>query len=309
MIQDIYILEEYDELKNKLTYLFQNEETKYEFKDFKIEHLDELLMDIPTMIIIDEDYAKDRCFEVCKTIRENEDNSITPIIIVSSIWDLRHSVDALSMSVQYYINKPIDDGYIYHVVKNMTELIYLNRRISPLTGLPGNVQIQTEMKRRLLKKEVFAILYFDLDNFKAYNDVYGFGNGDEIIKFTAKVICKAIHNLKDNESFIGHVGGDDFVAIISKTDYDNLCQNMILEFDTEVPSFYTEEDVARGYVEVANRRGIIEQFPIVSISISVVEVDSDRYKNTLEIGEVSAQVKHQAKSIMGSTYIINKRKF
>lgn len=309
MLQDIYILEENEELKKKLKNLFTNDDVEYEFKDFKINQLDDILLDIPTMIIIDEDYVKENILEVCTKIRENEDNSITPIIVVSSIWDLNHSVDILSKSVQYYINKPIDDRYLYNIVKNMIQLIYLNRRISPLTGLPGNVQIQTEMKRRLLKKEVFAILYFDLDNFKAYNDVYGFSNGDEIIKFTARIICKNIHKLSDSESFIGHVGGDDFVAIISKTDYDKICQDMILEFDTQVPGFYTQEDVDRGFVEVANRRGIIEQFPIVSLSISVVEVDKERYKNTLEIGEVSAQVKHQAKSIMGSTYVINKRKF
>lgn len=309
MVQDIYILEGNGELKRKLEQLFSNEEDKYVFANFSVDEVDKILLDIPTMVIIDEDYVRESCFDICRKIRSNEDNSITPIIIVSSIWDLRHTVDALSMSIQYYINKPLDDGYLYHTVKNMLQLIYLNRRMSPLTGLPGNVQIQTEMKRRLLKKEVFAILYFDLDNFKAYNDVYGFSNGDEIIKFTAKIICKSIHNLKDTESFIGHVGGDDFVAIISKNDYDKLCQNIILDFDSQVSNFYTEEDVSRGFVEVANRRGIIEQFPLVSISISVVEVDKDRYKNTLEIGEVSAQIKHQAKAIMGSTYIINKRKF
>ena len=309
MVQDIYILEGNGELKRKLEQLFSNEEDKYVFANFSVDEVDKILLDIPTMVIIDEDYVRESCFDICRKIRSNEDNSITPIIIVSSIWDLRHTVDALSMSIKYYINKPLDDGYLYNTEKNMLQLIYLNRRMSPLTGLPGNVQIQTEMKRRLLKKEVFAILYFDLDNFKAYNDVYGFSNGDEIIKFTAKIICKSIHNLKDTESFIGHVGGDDFVAIISKNDYDKLCQNIILDFDSQVSNFYTEEDVSRGFVEVANRRGIIEQFPLVSISISVVEVDKDRYKNTLEIGEVSAQIKHQAKAIMGSTYIINKRKF
>ena len=309
MVQDIYILEEYNDLKNKLITLFSNEDNEYQFIDFKPDDLDTILLDIPTMIIIDEDYVKEKTFDICTRIRDNEDNSITPIVLVSSIWDLNHSVEALSKSIQYYINKPIDDRYLFYIVKNMIELISLNRRISPLTGLPGNVQIQTEMKRRLLKKEVFAILYFDLDNFKAYNDVYGFSNGDEIIKFTAKIICKTIHNLQESDSFIGHVGGDDFVAIVSRTDYDSLCQDIILDFDSQVLNYYTSEDIERGYVEVANRRGIIEQFPIVSISISVVEVDKERYQNTLEIGEVSAQIKHQAKSIMGSTYIINKRKF
>ena len=87
-----------------------------------------------------------------------------------------------------------------------------------------------------------------------------------------------------------------------------MCQNIILEFDTLVQEYYTAEDAQRGYIEVANRRGIIEQFPIVSISIGVVEVDCQKYSSTLEIGEVGAQVKHQAKTVMGSTYIINKRK-
>ena len=162
---------------------------------------------------------------------------------------------------------------------------------------------------RLLKKEEFAILYFDLDNFKAYNDVYGFVQGDEIIKFTARTMSKHIHQLDSSESFIGHIGGDDFVAIIAPTDYDALCQNIIAEFDKLVVDFYNEVDVERGFVEVANRRGIIEQFPLTSISIAVLEVDSKIYKTTLEIGEVAGQIKHKAKAVLGSTYVINKRRF
>ena len=97
--------------------------------------------------------------------------------------------------------------------------------------------------------------------------------------------------------------------MISKYDYSTLCKNIIHEFDETVPNFYTEEDVERGYVEVANRRGIIEKFPIISISIGVVEVKKGKYTSTIEIGEVSAQVKHKAKEIQGSNYVINHRKF
>ena len=183
-----------------------------------------------------------------------------------------------------------------------------NRRISPLTGLPGNVQIQAEMKKRLLNKEQFAMFYFDLDNFKAYNDTYGFSNGDEIIKFTARTIVENVHKMGTEDSFIGHIGGDDFVAITGPTDYERICKNIISDFDTYVLGYYSDEDVQKGYIEVANRRGIIEQFPLTSISIGVVEITPGRFKNTLEIGEVGAQVKHQAKSVMGSTYIINRRK-
>ena len=197
----------------------------------------------------------------------------------------------------------------FQTIKNIVGLLTKNRTVSPLTGLPGNVQIQTEMKKRLLNKDTFAILYFDLDNFKAYNDVYGFANGDEIIKFTARTISKHVHQIEGGDNFIGHVGGDDFVSIVGPTDYDILCQGIINEFDKYAVDYYNEVDVERGYVEVANRRGIIEQFPLTTISIAVLEVDSKIYKTTLEIGEVAGQIKHKAKEVLGSTYVINKRKF
>ena len=187
-------------------------------------------------------------------------------------------------------------------------LMYTNRRVSPLTGLPGNVQIHAELKKRLFNNEEFAVLYLDLDNFKAYNDVYGFIKGDEIIKFTARTILKNVHKLENNDCFVGHIGGDDFVAIISKTNYDEICQNIISEFDEEILDYFTEEDRKRGYIEVANRRGILEDFPLTSISIGVVEVEPKRFDNILEIGEIGAQVKHVAKTIMGSSYVIDRRK-
>ena len=183
-----------------------------------------------------------------------------------------------------------------------------NRKVSPLTGLPGNLQIQLELKKKLLKKENFTILYFDLDNFKEYNDTYGFLKGDEVIKFTAKTILKAIHNYKIENAFVGHIGGDDFVGIISADDYEKICQDIIAMFDNNIKDYFNEEDIERGYIEVANRKGIIEQFPITAISIGVVNVLPGEYTNPLEIGEVGAQVKHLAKTQIGSAYVINRRK-
>ena len=309
MAREIYIIDNKKELTHILEESFKMELNDYRFTTINALEVEVALRNIPDLIIIDEDNTDMNIIEFCKSIRTNEDNSITPIIVVSSNNNREHKIEVLKTAVQYFIEKPIDEKYLYYTIKNTTDLLYKNRRVSPLTGLPGNVQIQAEMKKRLLKKEVFAILYFDLDNFKAYNDVYGFSNGDEIIKFTSRVISKHIHQIENSDNFIGHVGGDDFVAIVSKTDYDKVCQNIIVEFDKFAVTYYNEVDAERGYVEVANRRGIIEQFPLTSISIAVVEVDYKNYKNTLEIGEIGAQVKHQAKTIMGSAYIINKRRF
>ena len=117
-----------------------------------------------------------------------------------------------------------------------------------------------------------------------------------------------MHHYKLEDSFVGHIGGDDFVGIISDVDYDNLCQDIIIKFDENIKSYFNEDDIERGYLEVANRKGIIEQFPLTSISIGVVKVDPGEYANPLEIGEVGAQVKHLAKTQIGSAYVINRRK-
>lgn len=308
MVQEIYIIDDTTKTIDKIKEIFKEEENEYKFSNITTSEIEIALRNIPSLIIINEDNVTKDIIELCNMIRANEDNSITPIIVESSNPTKEHIFEVMKTSVEYYVLKPVDDQYLYYIVKNLMRLMYVNRRVSPLTGLPGNVQIHAEMKKRVLNREEFAVLYFDLDNFKAYNDVYGFLKGDEIIKFTARTIVRNIHNLKDNDSFVGHIGGDDFVAIVSKTNYEVVCQNIIAEFDQEVLQYYTKEDAEKGYIEVINRRGILEEFPLTSISIGVVEVDPGRFNNILEIGEVGAQVKHNAKTVMGSTYVINRRK-
>lgn len=306
MVQDIYIIDDNVELINTLKETFKDEK-EYSFKGVKTDDIETALKNIPSLIIINEDSIDKDIIELCKKIREDDDNSITPIVVLGDSRDKDHRVSILKIGVEYYIVKPMDADYLYYTIKNIVRLMHTNRRVSPLTGLPGNVQIQTEIKKRLLKKEEFAILYFDLDNFKSYNDLYGFAKGDEIIKFTAKTITKNVHSSDSESCFVGHIGGDDFIAIVENTDYEEICKNVIKEFDENVLEYFTKEDAERGYVEVANRRGIMEQFPLTSISIGVVDVDKGRFKNVLEIGEVGAQVKHLSKTIVGSSYTIDRR--
>ena len=306
MVQDIYIIDDNIELINTLKKAFKNE-NEYSFKGVKTDDIETALKNIPSLIIINEDSIDKDIIELCRKIREDDDNSITPIVVLGDSRDKDHRVSILKIGVEYYIVKPMDTDYLYYTIKNIVRLMYTNRRVSPLTGLPGNVQIQTEIKKRLLKKEEFAILYFDLDNFKSYNDLYGFAKGDEIIKFTAKTITRNVHSSNSESCFVGHIGGDDFIAIVEDANYEEICKNVIKEFDENVLQYFTLEDAERGYVEVANRRGIIEQFPLTSISIGVVDVDKGRFKNALEIGEVGAQVKHVSKTIVGSSYAIDRR--
>ena len=307
MIHEIFIIEDKEDFTQTLKNSFKNEKD-YIFKTIKANELSDHLLDIPTIFIINEDRLNVDILDICKTIRNSEDNSITPIMVVTSNQDIEHEKKILNEEIEYYIKKPIDNICLFYMVRNIVRLLYVNRGISPLTKLPGNVPIQSELRKRLLKKQEFAVLYFDLDNFKAYNDTYGFLGGDEVIKQTARIILKNVNSDENVHNFVGHIGGDDFVAFVANENYEEMCQNIIVEFDKKILEYFSDEDKERGYLEVPNRKGIIEEFPLVSISIGVVEVTKGRFHNVLEIGEIGAQVKHLAKVTPGSAYAINRRK-
>lgn len=307
MFQEIYIIDCQKKLVTMLRKKFEGERN-FRFKNINPSNLDIALKNIPDLIIVNEQSINTDIIDICKQIRENEDNSITPVIVISSEKTEKHKLDIIKNSIEYVISKDSSNEYIYYIIKNITRLMLVNRTVSPLTALPGNVQIQTELKKRLLRKRTFQVLYLDLDNFKAYNDVYGFLKGDEIIKLTARIITKNIHVLEDSDVFVGHIGGDDFVAIVDDdVNYEEICQNIIAEFDNEILNYFNDIDIERGYIEISNRKGIIEEFPLTSISIGVVVADKKRFSNILEIGEVGAQVKHIAKSTLGSSYAIDRR--
>lgn len=306
-MQIVYLIDDDDKLKKLLTESFKDNKN-YKFKQIRTENIDVALKDIPALIIVNEDTISENAETICNKIRNNDDNSITPIIVVTSNIEREHRIRVLQEGATYFIKNPIDFEYLFYTINNITNLLYLNRKVSPLTNLPGNVQIQAEIKRRLMKKEYFVMLYLDLDNFKAYNDVYGFSKGDEIIKFTARIIINNVHAKDEDNNFVGHIGGDDFIAIVDDDNFEEICQNIVLEFDKNIKKYFNEDDLKKGYLEVPNRKGIIEEFPLTTISVGAVEVTPGRFKNALEIGEEGAQVKHLAKTISGSTYVIDRRK-
>ena len=162
MTKDIFIIDDKKELITILKNLFKDQD--YEFKTVSTDELEIALKNIPAMIVIDEDNIDIDAIRLINIIRGDEDNSITPVIVISSNEEKEHRIEILKHSVQYYIRKPIYEGFLYYTIINLINLLEINRRVSPLTGLPGNVQIQAEMKKRLLTKENFAMLYFESHN-------------------------------------------------------------------------------------------------------------------------------------------------
>ena len=178
--QEIYIIDDQANLISTLKELFYTDK-EYRFTNVHSNEVGEALKNIPNLIIIHEDNIYQDALDICKVVRSDEDNTITPIIVISSNKEHDHRIQILQLGVSHYIVAPINQEFLYYTIKNIIKLMYVNRRVSPLTGLPGNVQIQAEMKKRWFSKETFAMMYIDLDNFKAYNDVYGFLKGDHKI--------------------------------------------------------------------------------------------------------------------------------
>ena len=158
MVQDIYIIDDDESSILVFNELFK-EDIEYKFISVKSDMIDVALKNIPSMIIINEDAIDMDIIDLCKKIRNDDDNTITPVIVVSSNDDSEHRINILRESIEYYIKKPVNEKYLYYTVKNVLRLLAINRRISPLTGLPGNVQIHAELKKRLANKEPFSVLY------------------------------------------------------------------------------------------------------------------------------------------------------
>lgn len=177
---------------------------------------------------------------------------------------------------------------------------------NPLTGLPGNVAVEQELENRINKNEPFTIIYADLDNFKVYNDSYGFKKGDGIIKFCADILTWAATRHGGDESRLCHIGGDDFVFITTPDRAERICIGVTRCFNRLVKHCYNKEDRERGWIIAKGRDGIEAKFPLVSISLGIIDIMEERC-SLMEIGERAANVKKYAKSVAGNSYVRDRR--
>ena len=186
------------------------------------------------------------------------------------------------------------------------EEMYLDT--SPLTRLPGGIAIENMLQKRIDSGTLFAFCLVDLDNFKAYNDNYGYARGNQVIKHTALIIEEAVKKHGTEDSFYGHIGGDDFAVLCSVDQHVKICRFIIDRFDQTVGEFYDPKDLKNGFIVRKTRRGIEENFPVMTISIGVVTNQNRPLKHVVQVGEIVAEAKNYAKSKPGSVYHVDRRK-
>lgn len=262
----------------------------------------------PDLVILDIVMPGMGGFEVCRVLRDDESNNLMPIIMLTAQDAEDDKLTGLELGADDYIVKPFNPRELLSRVNNTLKRIDRNRWANPLTGLQGNIEIQSEINHKIAKGDYFALIYADLDNFKAYNDVYGFASGDRAIKLTADIITDCVHQNGTSGDFIGHIGGDDFVVISASERVDSICEGIIRDFDKKILDIYTNEDKERGFIQSINRQGHKMKYPVISISIAVVSNERRTLINHIQVAEIAAEMKKKAKSIEGSVYVKDRRR-
>jgi diguanylate cyclase (GGDEF)-like protein len=261
----------------------------------------------PDLVLLDVMMPRIDGFEVAHRLRRNPQTSNTSIIMLTAKALATDKVLGLTAGADDYIIKPFDPIELLARVKGTLRRAKEMRNLSPLTGLPGNIRIQEEIERMVREDLSFAVVYADLDNFKAYNDLKGFVRGDRLIQATARTLQDAVFEFAGSEGFVGHVGGDDFVAIVPPGVAEDVAKRIVANFDAHIHEFYDPEDVERGYIQVEDRKGVLQRLPLAGISVGVATTYVRAFAHYGEAVSIATEMKQFAKRDPGSSYAIDRR--
>lgn len=261
----------------------------------------------PNVIILDIMMPRMDGLTALHRLRSQAGTANIPIILLTARGLPEDRVRGLELGADDYITKPFDITELAARVRAVLRRTQAARDLSPLTGLPGNFKITAEIEDCIREERSFALVHGDLDNFKAFNDHYGFMRGDEVIRFCASSFTEAAESLGMAGAFVGHIGGDDFVAIIPPEMSELFAKEVIERFDDGILDLYDTADALRGYIEVIDRRGERYAFPVVSLSLGVASTDVREIGTQWEASAIAVEMKEFAKKQQGSTYRIDRR--
>jgi diguanylate cyclase (GGDEF)-like protein len=306
--QTILVVDDEPNIRQILKY--QLEKLDYEVKtaengEAAIEIVREDSVDL---VLLDIMMPKMDGYQVCRKLREDFKTSKIPIIMLTAKGDLPDRIRGLEEGVNDYLVKPYSQEELAIRVRNVLEWNTRQLQANPLTGLPGNIAIEGELARHLEAKDSFAFMYVDIDNFKAYNDFYGYRRGDRVIAYLARVLSDAVKKLGNGADFIGHVGGDDFVLITSPARAEFIAKHLIDEFDQGSIELLDEQEVRRGFMELPSRSGGNRCVPLMSLTVALVVNSNGQIRHFAEVNDIASELKKYGKSLRGSVVVRERRR-
>jgi len=265
-----------------------------------------ILEDPPDIILVKQNYCDNKDIALIKAVKACLQKTNIPVILLvpegnapNLDWNLYQADDIMMQPLSgdlLLARLELAEARMMRVFDN-----------NPLSRLPGNTSIIRAINRTLEKAEDYAVCYVDIDNFKPYNDRYGFTQGDDVILMVARIIVNVLEEKARTDSFIGHIGGDDFVFIIKTTNIEDVCKKILHNFEVVKAMFINKEDLKAGGYKERDRLGRETHYGLLSLSIAVITTENNKYKHYGEVSASASQMKHHVKQMDGSNYLIDRR--
>ena len=268
--------------------------------------IDAALRESPQLVLLDLMLPGMDGFGVVAQLRSNIKTAHIPVVILSARHDTDDKLRAFDAKVDDYLTKPFVGEELLARIRIQLRHVQ-DTLLSPLTRLPGGQLVERAIEQQLHSSQPWSILYLDLDHFKAYNDVYGFLSGNDLIRLLASIAAETVRDLGGVTDFVGHIGGDDFIIISTPERVAPICERIFNRWEAESPAYYSPADATRGTITARDRQGNRHEFPLVSISIGVVTNQRRRITTKEEVSRIAAEVKYQAKTMPGDSCFIDQR--
>ncbi len=261
----------------------------------------------PDLILLDIILPDLDGLEVCRQLKERLQTSHIPIIIISAKVENEDKIAGIIAGAEDYITKPFVPSEVVALVEARFKQQERSKNANPLTELPNRTQINNEITYLISQNKTFAAIHVDIDSFKGFNNVYGFTQGDRVLRLLTEILREAVRLFGNPNDLVGHLDGDDFIVISTPQRARILCQKIIADFDSRVITLYRQEDSERGYIEYKGRLGQREQHPILSLSVAVVTNERRIFDNYLQISEVATELRDYLRRLPGSNYYFDRR--
>lgn len=263
----------------------------------------------PALVIGDLAAAGSTPVEVCRRLKSSLLLRHLPVVVLTHDGKLESRVAAVNSGADDYLVEPLEDAELLARINRAIERARASLDANPLTGLPGNTSIKAEMSDRLARGTPFAVLFIDLDHFKAFNDRYGFERGDAALHLLGDIVLDTIGARARGSSadFAGNIGGDDFVLITTAERAERHAARICRLVSRRMPSLYDEADRRAGFIASIDRQGGTRRFPLMSVSVAIVTNEERRFAHPGEIAQIGSEIKHYLKQLPGSRFLKNRR--
>jgi len=263
----------------------------------------------PDLVLLDLVMPGPDGLSICKRLKAHYETANIPVIILSQEEHPDEMVAAFDAGADDYVTK--GSGALLLVARVRANLRRTTRELAanPLTRIPGITFLELEAERRLKAGSDFALAVCDIDNFKPFNDHYGLERGDHVILALGQILRKALLEISPSrDTCLSHVGGDDFVFLAPIPEIPLICNAIIKEFDSQVPNYYNDQDRAAGFIETLNRRGFLERYPLMTISMGIATTLSDNARRFAHLMEIANEIKGFLKRATISNYMMDRRR-